>query len=196
MQCYELAESYRLLYDQNVLRPFPPFPRGMGQKYYDAGLRYFAEFEGFGEDYEIAAVEDRFEIEIRGHLLVGIVDLVLRHRASGQLVVVDHKSASAKTMMGDLDAKKRQLYTYAEYVRGQFGSYPSMLRFNLFREDQWLDEPFCKAKLTETCEWIERTIEAILCEAAWKPAESSYFCRFICGVNAHCPAGQKLICGG
>lgn len=194
--CIELEGCFRQLYDQRVLHPFPPFPRGMGEKYFESGQRYFAEFEGFGEAYEIVAVEDRFEIELRGHLFVGVIDLVLRHKAGGQLVVIDHKSASTKTMNANLDAKMRQLYTYAAYVHEKFGEYPSMLRFNLFREGQWIDEPFCREKLNETFNWLEHMVQAIQAETEWTPNKSNFFCRFICGVNASCPVGKKLIYGG
>lgn len=56
--------------------PFPPFPKGMAEKYYLAGKEYFASFAGFGDNYEVLSAEEKFELNIGGNLFVGIADLV------------------------------------------------------------------------------------------------------------------------
>ena len=71
---FALAEEYERRYDQAVVHSFPPFPKGMPQKYYDAGLAYFEGFNGFGDDIEILTVEEKFEIDIGGYIFVGIAD--------------------------------------------------------------------------------------------------------------------------
>ena len=79
---FAMAEEYKRRFDNEVLSPFPPFPRGMAQKYYEAGLTYFENFAGFG-NYEIISAEERFELDIGGHLFVGVADLVLRNKDTG-----------------------------------------------------------------------------------------------------------------
>lgn len=154
-------DTFRDGFDRTVLSPFPPYPRGLGQKYYDAGIRYFSSFDGFGDQYEILSVEDKFETRIRGHAFAGIADLILRDRDSGELTVVDHKTASLSTMNKDLSRKKRQLYVYAAHVKEKFGVYPACLRFNMLREGAFIDEPFNMVAYNETGDWIDETIRAI-----------------------------------
>ena len=191
-----LAEEYETGFDNAVRHFFPPFPKGMGQKYFDAGKKYFEEFEGFGEDWEILAVEERFELDIECNKLVGIADLVLRHRETGEIMVVDHKSKSAASMKKELAVYQRQLYIYAMFVREKWGVWPSVLRFNMFKEGYNIDEPFDPVRVDETKQWILDTIRQIREEKDWKISSSSYFCRWVCSCIDHCPARDAVIYGG
>lgn len=197
--CFALAEAYEDGYDEAVTHKPPPFPKGMAEKYYDAGLRYFESFEGFGDEWEIAevdgqpAVECRFEINIGGYPFVGVADLILRHKVTGDIMVVDHKSKSKNSMDKELNTYRRQLYVYAAFIKEKFGVFPSILRFNMFKEGYFIDEHFDIDAYNETMEWIVDTIESILLETEWKVSESSYFCRFICGVLDHCPARNAIL---
>ena len=185
---FELPDLFCAGFDNEVLSPFPPFPKGLGQRYYDAGKQYFQSFDGFGDGYEICGVEERFELEIMGHLFVGVVDLVLRNKETGSYMVIDHKSSSRTNMEKDIQHKQRQLYIYAAYVHEKYGAFPELLRFNLFREQSVIDIPFCQADHDETLNWIDSTIFDIMTASEWPCRKSSYFCQFLCGVNAHCPA--------
>ena len=188
-----LAEEYEAGYDQAVTRSFPPFPKGMGEKYYLQGLDYFSAFEGFGDQYEVLAVEERFELDIGGYRFVGVADLVLRDKETGEITVIDHKSKSAATMKKDLPAYRKQLYVYAAFVKERFGVFPKWLKFNLFRENEWVTEAFDVEQYEATMRWVEQTIEAILFETEWKVCPSSYFCRFVCGVADACPALEAVL---
>lgn len=188
-----LADVYEAGYDQAVTRSFPPFPKGMGEKYFDQGLQYFAAFDGFGDQYEVLSAEEKFELDIGGYRFVGIADLVLRDRESGDITVIDHKSKSSATMKKELATFRRQLYVYAAFVKQKFGVYPKYLKFNLFRENQWVTEAFDPAAFEETMAWVTRTIESILFETEWKVSPSSYFCRFVCGCLDACPAKDAIL---
>lgn len=192
LMAFELADAYTAEYDHAVQHSFPPFPRGLGGKYYDEGLAYFNTFDGFG-DQEILSVEDKFEIDIRGNRFVGIADLILRDRTTGEITVIDHKSKSMKSLMKSLFENTRQLYTYAAYVKERFGVYPKMLRFNMFRYGVFIDEPFSIDRFQETMDWIERTIASIRAEKDWLVSSSGYFCKFICSVREQCPIGNEII---
>lgn len=159
----------------------------MGQRYYEAGLRYFQGFDGFG-DQDILAVEDRFQLALSGPPLVGVVDLVLRDRQSGSLTVIDHKSKSMSTMRKDLPIYRKQLYLYAAAVMQRFSQAPSLLQFNLFREQTTVDEPFDILAYQETMAWLEQTIDTISQDHTWShPDRPDYFCKHICSVRQHCP---------
>lgn len=197
--CYALAEAYEDGYDEAVTHKPPPFPKGMAEKYYQAGLDYFESFEGFGDEWEIAvvdgepAVECKFEISIGGYPFVGIVDLILRHKETGAIRVVDHKSKSKNSMNKEIDTYRKQLYVYAAYVKEKFGIFPEILSFNMFKEGYFIDEIFNIDAYNETMEWIVDTIESIFLESDWKVSGSGYFCRFICSVLDYCPAKNAIL---
>lgn len=193
LMSFELAGVYAADYDASVKEYFPPFPRGLAGRYYDEGLAYFNQFDGFGDEYETLAVEDRFEIDIRGNAFVGIADLILRERAAGGIVVIDHKSKSMQSVRKGLAACKRQLYLYAAYVKRRYGVYPKLLRFNMFRYGEFIDEPFDLARYEEALDWVCATIARIRAEQDWLVSSSGYFCKFICSVREHCPIGNEII---
>jgi RecB family exonuclease len=187
---------YAAEYDAAVLHDFPPFPRGLAGKYYDEGLRYFSAFDGFGDQYEILSVEDRFELDLRGNRFVGVADLILRDKATGEITVIDHKSKSMKSLMKELRANKRQLYLYAAHVKQRFGVFPSLLRFSMFRYGENVDEPFSMDAYEEMLDWTEQTVRRIRNTLNWQVHESGYFCRYICSVRDHCPVGQTIMNSG
>ncbi len=193
LMSFELADAYEAEYDEAVKHYFPPFPKGLAGRYYDEGLQYFRSFDGFGDDMEILSVEDKFELDIRGSWFVGIADLVLRDRSTGDITVIDHKSKSMNSMKKAQYENTRQLYTYAAYVKERFGAFPTLLRFNMFRYGVNIDEPFSMERYAETMDWIERTIAEIRAEREWKVSSSSYFCRFICSTRLYCPIAEEIM---
>ena len=193
LMSFELADAYEAEYDEAVKHYFPPFPKGLAGRYYDEGLQYFRSFDGFGGDMEILSVEDKFELDIRGSRFVGIADLVLRDRNTGDITVIDHKSKSMNSMKKAQYENTRQLYTYAAYVKERFGAFPTLLRFNMFRYGVNIDEPFSMERYAETMDWIERTIAEIRAEREWKVSSSSYFCRFICSTRLYCPIAEEIM---
>jgi hypothetical protein len=193
LMSFELADAYEAEYDEAVKHYFPPFPKGLAGRYYDEGLQYFRSFDGFGDDMEILSVEDKFELDIRGNRFVGIADLVLRDRNTGDITVIDHKSKSMNSMKKAQYENTRQLYTYAAYVKERFGAFPTLLRFNMFRYGVNIDEPFSRDRYAETMDWIERTIAEIKAEKEWKVSSSGYFCRFICSTRLYCPIAGEIM---
>lgn len=185
---FDLSAQYAAEYDQAVEHPFPPFPAGMGAKYYETGLAYFDGFAGFGSEYDVLEAEERFEITIRGHPFVGIADLILRHNETDALMLMDHKTTAHRSMLKRLPTQIRQLYLYALYVQHKYGRFPDLLRFNMLRDDAFIDEPFDTSTYNETVLWIDNMIRAAETEQRWEARPSEYFCRYLCGVVDDCPA--------
>lgn len=148
---FALAEEYQERYDDEVVNAFPPFPRGMPQKYYDQGLQYFENFDFFGDDYEILTVEEKFEIEIDGYILVGIADLTLRNKKTGGIVVIDHKSKSKNSMKKEfvtsVDEADSTVKTYTF-----FGSFTRKVEDYLKTWRCWIHEP--TAEKMKTTPWM------------------------------------------
>lgn len=187
-----LASEYEEKYDSAITKSFPPFPKGMPLKYYEAGKEYFESFTGFG-DYRILSVEERFEINIQGYQFVGVADLVLEDPSDGEIIVIDHKSKSMSAMKKELDTYRKQLYTYAAFVHQKFGKYPKKLVFNMFREPTLIEEDFSMDSYNQTMDWIVDTIDSIILESNWRVSPSSFYCRFVCSVFDSCPARDAVL---
>lgn len=199
-----LADEYKERFDSAVTAYFPPFPKGGGEKAYNACLQYFENFDGFGDQYEILSAEEPFKTNIRGNILKGVVDLTLRDKNTGSITVIDHKTTSESSFAKKQSTYRKQLYIYAAHIHEQYGEYPSLLRFNLLKPQRWFDETFSMDALRETEDWICQTIQKIRADAEWKSClraqeeetgkrpKQNYFCQWICGVSNFCEDGIDL----
>lgn len=192
---FALAEEFESRYDNAVTHSFPPFPRGMEQKYFDQGVAYFDSFNGFGDHYEVLTAEEKFEVNIGGYTIVGIADLTMRNLDTGGIIVIDHKTKSDATMKKELNTFRMQLYTYAAFVKQKFGVYPEELAFNMIRTGQMIREPFDMAMYDKTCNWIVDTIHEIEQCRDWVVSSSSFFCRYVCSVFDSCPIRDAILYG-
>lgn len=185
-----LASEYESGYSDNVCVSFPPYPKGLAGKYYTAGKEYFESFSGFGENYDILGAEEKFRIEIAGNKLVGIVDLILQDKDTGDIVVIDHKSKSNASMKKELLTYRRQLYIYAGYINEKYGKFPSKMIFNMLKEGTTIEEEFDKTFYEDTICWVVDCVERMKHETEFKPKPDRYFCEHICGVSLFCDRGN------
>lgn len=190
-----LAECYEEGYDEAVVHRPPPYPKGYAEKTYELGKAYFENFKGFGDEWKIVSAEEKFEIDIGGYPFVGISDLVLEHKETGELMVVDHKTKSAASMKKEKDTYVRQLYIYAAHVKKKYGKFPKIMRFNMIKTGEYIDEEFDQKKFDDTMQWVVDTIESILLEREWNINVNSYFCSQICGGRDYCSAKNAVIYG-
>lgn len=186
LETFALASEYDDLYNLSVIHDPPPFPKGMSERYFEAGARYFENFDGFGDQWDILDVEEKFSIQIRGHEFLGIADLVLRDKNTGKITVIDHKSKSKSSMEREIDTYRHQLYIYAMFVKQKYGVYPEKIAFNMFKEGYVIEETFDPAQLEKTEDWIEATINEILADTTFQPTPNNYFCHYLCGVSGFC----------
>ena len=71
-----------------------------------------------------------------------------------------------KQMEKDLDEYRRQLYIYAAHVKQKYGQWPAKLKFNIFRENDWVVEEFDIDEFNRTMQWVIDTIHQIEQEPA------------------------------
>lgn len=194
-----LADAYKAGYEDAVTMPPPAFPKGYGDKAYNAGLQYFESFNGFGPEWEVLSAEKKFVLKIDKYTVSGIADLVLRHRETGELWVIDHKTKSSSSLRKELNTFRNQLYLYALWCKEAFGIYPTKISFNLLKENKWVDEQFSEEALEETKKWFVDTIRRIeeydvfgCWDTCIKDTASKalYFCSQLCGVAGICDTYQ------
>ena len=194
-----LADEYRAGYDDAVTMPPPSSLKGYGEKAYNAGLQYFETFDGFGDDWQVVSAEKKFTIDISGYTVVGIADLVLKHKETGDLWIIDHKTKSSSSLRKELNVYRKQLYLYAMWCKNEFGAYPVRISFNLLKENKWVHESFSLDALEETKRWFVDTIREIeTCDMfeLWNTCigesdvKTNFFCSSICGVAPSCETYQ------
>ena len=188
----KLSSEFVERYPDIVVHEFPPFPKGYAEKAYKQGIDYFNRFKGFGNQYDVVSTEEWFNINIGPYSFVGISDLVLSEKDTGELIVVDHKTKSESSMKQDISLYRKQLYIYAEHVFRKYGKYPKEIRFNMIKSNDPIIESFSLDNHLETLKWTESTIDNIMLEDEWIPCPNYYYCRYICPVFNYCDTGMKF----
>ena len=195
-----LADEWRDRYESEVTITPPPFPRGFGEKNYDAAVDYLENFIGIPEGYEVLSVEKKFVIDLGGYRVSGIADLVLRGQ-SGEIVVWDHKTKSDNSMKKEYQLYRKQLYLYAIWIHSEYGVWPTKLCFNMVKSKTMIEESFDLNMVKETIDWFVDTIHEIeVCDVLenWSVCigdndrKEPYFCRWICGCNPVCERYQEV----
>ena len=87
----DAADYFMEHYEENV--SYPARQSTVEKKYCQA-LEYFAEFDMEKlQDYEVLGVEMEVHFKIGKYSMIGYIDLLLRHKETGEILLVDHKSA-------------------------------------------------------------------------------------------------------
>ena len=207
LAAYELGEKYEKEYPQYMHDDFPSFRgKDSNEEYYRRGQDIFYYFDGFNPDWEIIGAEIEVNLEIGGRKFVGYIDLLVRSKSSGRLIVVDHKSKSNFKSKKEQEHYALQLYLYSEWVYEHYGEYPEKLVFNMFRVDDTVEINFDKNDLERAKEWFTKTIDTIyqdcdfwdkITEANFdgKKADGSsdFFCCYLCGSRQSCRQSQDFV---
>ena len=106
---------------------------------------------------------------------VGCIDLLLGDKVTGEIIILDHKSASIGILKSGKIAKKdrehfedfkRQLYLYSIPIIEEYGKVDK-LKWNLFKEQKFIEIPWKEDEYNESIRWAEQTIKNIENETEW-----------------------------
>lgn len=204
---FELSMYYMEHFDEYVTYDFPPNKYvDLRQKYYDAGLDYLDNIDLDLSNYDVLGVEKKVEFKIGDYDCIGFIDLLLRDKNSGEIIILDHKSASigvlksgkiAKKDREHFDQFKKQLYLYAKPVIKEYG-HVDKLKWNMFRDQNYIEIPFNQEEYEASVRWAEDTIKLIESETEWglnkefiKAQEEDkyppFYCMNLCSQRFHCP---------
>lgn len=192
LSIFEISQYYEDNFD-DIVTERAPFNKyvDIRQSYYEKGLDYLNNIDLILEDYEILGVEKKVEFNIGGYKMLGYIDLLLRDK-DGNIIVLDHKSASLKFKKnGDIsktDLKhftdfKRQLYLYSMAVINEYNIEPKYLWWNMFKEKKHIKIEFNNEEYDEAIKWAESTVKLIEKETMWLPNPDRYYCRNLCGMR-------------
>lgn len=203
LSIFELSQYYESCFDENVTLK-PPYNKyvDLRASYYQKGLDYLDNIEQFDFDkYKILGVEKEIHFEVAQEPFIGFIDLLLLEKATDNIIMQDHKSASIKFLKNGEPSKKdvdhllefkRQQYLYSKAIKKEYGKFPSVLQWNLFKDQVLYKIDFKESEYNETIKWAEDTVRLIKNECMWLPDNSNYFyCNNLCGYrNAACDYKQ------
>lgn len=179
-------------YESFVNLPAPPNRYvDIYKSYKDKLLTYLAYYSGNQE--KVIAVEKnvKFDLQLPSRVIkfTGFIDLLLEDE-NGDYIILDYKSKSAFKNKQEEDHYLHQLYLYAIGVYKEYGKYPKLLKFEMFKIGKTVTEEFNESKIQNTLEWADDIINRIYeeTEYIWKEdlTENDYFCKNLCGYYKLC----------
>ena len=207
LEVFELSMYYEEHFDEFITYDFPANKYvDLREKYYNAGLEYLDNISLDLDSYEVLGVEREVHFQINGHDCVGFIDLLLRDKSTGEIIILDHKSASigilksgaiAKKDRSHFESFKRQLYLYAKPIIEEYG-HVDKLKWNLFKERNYIEIPFVQQEYEDAIKWASDTIDRIEAETEWginKELSAAmidgkyppFYCSQLCSQRWSCP---------
>lgn len=194
---FEISQEYEKEFRNTVVHDAPPNKYvDIKQSYFDKGMDYFDNIDFDLDKFEILGVEKEVRFKIDDKDFIGYIDLLLREKDTGKIIILDHKSASIKFLKNGNVSKKdqahvrefiRQLQLYAVPVIEEYGKVDE-LWWNLFKDQNWLKLPWTQEDHDEAIKWAKDTISLIENEKEYKCNPDYYYCWNLCSqrLNA-CP---------
>lgn len=202
---WDLLDKYVDEFDIQVNKEFPPNAfADLHDSYYNDGYAFLEGFEGFDDEYETLGVEQPFVVDFGDFKLRGFIDLILRDKKTGGIVVLDWKSKSKFASKKEQSEYARQPYLYSKYIYETYGVWPEKLRFYMFRKDTIVDIPFSMAGYEEAVTWARTQVQKIESKIkdddGWpyrddireKDGQLNFFCNFICGYRNSCQYAKEV----
>lgn len=174
------------------------------EKTYDSCVDYFltADFSWL-EKYEILGVELKQQFSIEGIDFVGYIDLLLRDKTDGRIVILDHKSAPypfkrdgtvKKSQEHGFESYKKQMYLYCNAIYQQFGEYPRAIAWNHFKDGgQIAVIPFRMDEYEKSIRWFVDTIKTAEQEILYEPSPEYFYCSVLCNYRSVCEYREEVV---
>ncbi len=193
LSIFDLCEYYEEYFNEEIPCPAPPNNYiDLRKSYYDKGMDFLENIDLNLEGYEILGVEKPVNFQIDKYKMVGFIDLLLKNKKTGEITVLDHKSGSLKIKKNGEISKsenehfksfKRQLYLYSIAIINEYKTKPKYLKWNLFKDRNYVAIEFDDNDFEEAKQWVLDTIHTIENDGKWLPNPSDYFCRNICDMR-------------
>lgn len=159
-------------------------------------LSYFESLNISGLDnYEILGVEKEILMSIDNVDFVGYIDLLLRNKSTGDIIVIDHKSSgyplkqdgSIKSdKIHQFESYKNQMYVYSLGIKKEYGVYPRKIVWNHFKDNKVLEIDFSIEEFKDTMKWCEAKIREIKKDELFNPNTEYFFCNVLCNFRKSC----------
>lgn len=193
---FDLATYFDEHYDEAIQTDV--FNKGSDtkEKYRKIGIDYFQNVDLDFENYEILGIEKKCNFEIEGHQFTGYIDLLLRDKSDGRIILIDHKSSDypigkrggfLKQEKEKFEQYKKQLHLYCEQVFKEYGEYPKQIGWNYFKCQKWLFLDFDEEEFKASKNWALATIVEINQTEFFPPNPDFFYCHNLCRFrNSYC----------
>lgn len=199
LQVDEAAEFYVNHYEENV---FYKARKSAMDKKIDASIDYLANVDfDWLKGYEILGVEKEMHFQIDGHEMIAFIDLLLRDRDTGDIIVMDHKSGAypltktgkvSKNYEKTFEGYRHQAYIYAKGIFEEYGVYPKVFCWNHFTDGgRFVEIEFSQADFDETMRWVRDTIDEAEREEDFPENREFFYCTQLCGFRNSCEYAQE-----
>lgn len=194
MEMADACDYFVSHYDDYVLYSTKP---SIMDKSFEACAAYLQEEDlSWLEAYEILGVELEVAFSIAGYQFKGYIDLLLRHKETGNIVVLDHKSAAypfsektnelLKAHEKSFLSYEKQMYLYSCAVYQLYGKFPKWIAWNHFKAQKCAVIPFDADRYAEAVQWFVKTIHDIENETEFKETMDYFYCHHLCEFRNSC----------
>lgn len=190
LELFELIDYYKDNYNSNIIES-PPYNKykDLAVDYYEKGLEFLEQFDGFDDKTIAVEKEVEFDLELQDMTIKikGFVDRI--QDDNGILKITDYKS---KKQFKDEEEKNHyayQLYLYQIPVSKMFGKQVGVLDFNMFRQKNHVKIDFQEDEKNKTIKWVDKTIHQIYADSEYNPqkdCEKDFFCQNLCSCYEYC----------
>lgn len=190
---YEALRYFVEEFDNNVFYDVKPSIR---KNTFDACAEYFADLDlSWMDEYEILGVEKKINITLDGYKFVGYIDLLLRHKETGQIILMDHKSAKyplkkdgtpAANYKKSFESYTKQMYLYASAVKEEYDVFPTWIVWNHFKDEKLVWVKFDDDVYRDSVQWFVDSIHQIEDEENFEPNISYFYCKNLCDFRNSC----------
>lgn len=193
---FELVDYYDEHFDEEVPTTVYNKTTDVKEKYRNLGHEYFENIDLDLSKYEVLGIEEKCDFELNGNRFIGFIDLLLKDKKNGDIIVLDHKSSDypygkrgklLKSAIKKHESYKRQLYLYCIYVYNKYGIYPKKIAWNYYKSQKWEFLDFDINEYEDTKKWALDILEEIKDENEFAPHTDFYYCHNLCACrNKYC----------
>lgn len=199
----QLLEYYDNNFDDKVQSECDPKRR---EQYYNQGFDYVSNISQNLqlEDYDILGVEKALKFSLkerrpgfeeRDYPFTGFIDLFLKNKKTGKIIIADNKSANMRFRRDGTPYKnqeehwlafQRQLYLYS-YPFVEEGQEISYLSWNFFRQGGVFKTiPWKRKDYDKAVNWALDRIHFLEQEEEFLPKPDFFYCNSLCGYRYNC----------
>ena len=159
-------------------------------------MGYLTAIEPLSDDFDVLGIELRLTFKIGKYKFIGFVDLLLRDKKTGEIILVDHKSSKhflkkngepLKNTLGEFEAYKKQMYLYCKAIKDCMGLQVNKIVWHHFKDDGQLTViTFNESDYQGVMDWAVKTIDEIRQDEAFEAKQSFYRCKELCPYRNNC----------
>ena len=202
---YIIKDDEQYPNESNYYSEVGSYVHGILEKIFKGELKKEDALKYYLDNYKksISHKTDRSTMD-KTHMILadyGFIDLLLRDKRDGKIVILDHKSTDypfkadggiKKKVEHSFDKYKKQMYLYAYAVKQIYNEFPKEMTWNHFKNGGKLATiPFIQSEYENTIEWVRDVLAKIENEEDFEPNENYFYCTNLCNFRRSCEYHKK-----